>query len=196
MTERASPGEPMLIPALHAIRNPNALGKLLLPFNVGPNQGNSRAVTADAMLMRPVLYLQHGRVTTFRCYVGTAVAASKARIGLYQVAADGTPGSIIGESNDIDTTAVGMRSAAAIANFTVYPGWYYLAIVSSGAVAFSPFEDGLLQPALTPAGTTSSGISYVNLVDNLTAGWTALPATPAIDTTDSLRIPACFLEFT
>lgn len=191
-----SPNENLLIPALSSIRNPSSLGKLLIPFNLGTPEGNSVTVTANRLYLRPVLYLQGGLVSALKTYVGTAVASSKARMGLYELASDGAPGRLILESGDINTGGTGMLSAAAVANARVRPGWYYLAIVASGAVAFNPYETLNYNTALTPAGTSGTGNPYKMLYDDLTVGWTALPDPPTIDGTIDLRLPNVMLEYT
>lgn len=192
-----SPSENLLIPGLPTIRNPNSLGKVMLPFNLEAAQGNAVTVTADRLYLVPVLYLQAGLVSAMKVYVSTAVASSKARMGLYEMASDGAPGRLILESGDITTTTTGMLSAAALANARVRPGWYYLALIASGAVAFNKFNDGSgWKCGTNPCGTTATGNAIFSLYDTIAAGWTALPDPPTIDGTDVVACPAILLEYT
>lgn len=192
-----SPSENLLIPGLPTIRNPNSLGKVMLPFNLEAAQGNAVTVTADRLYLVPVLYLQAGLVSAMKVYVSTAVASSKARMGLYEIAADGAPGRLILESGDITTTTTGMLSAAVVANARVRPGWYYLALVASGAVGFNKFNDGSVwKCGLSQAGTSATGNLFFSLFDTLVAGWTALPDPPVVDGTESAACPAVLLEYT
>lgn len=195
-TVRVSPSASMLIPALPTIRNPSGLGKLMLPFNVGVSEGNSVTLTADRLYLKPIMYVQGGLVSALKTYVVTGAAGTKARMGLYELAADGAPGRLIVQSNDISTVSSGMQSASAIANAPVMPGWYYLAIIASGAVAFNPYETLNYNVGATPAGTTSSGNAHKMLYDDIAAGWTVLPNPPTIDGSVDLRMPNVSLEYT
>lgn len=195
-TVRVAPSEHSFIPAMPTIRNPSGLGKLMLPFNVGVSEGNAVTVTANRLYLKPVVYVQSGLVSALKTYVSTAVAGSKARMGLYEPAANGDPGRLILESGDINTAGTGMLSAAAIANKPVRPGWYYLAFVASGAIACNPFETLNYNHAATLAGTTATGNSYKMLYDDLAAGWTVLPDPPTIDGSIDLRLPNVALEYT
>lgn len=191
-----APNENLLVPGLPTIRNPNALGKVMLPINLEAAMGNTILMTADQLVLVPVLYTQSGLVSAMKVYVTTAVAATKARVGLYELNSTGAPGRKIAESGDLDTTTVGMKSSAVTA-VRVRPGWYYLALIASGAVGFNKYNDGSgWQCALTPCGTSATGNTIRGLFDTITAGWTTLPDPPIVDGDYTAACPAVLLEYT
>lgn len=190
-----TPNENLLVPGLPAIRNPNALGKLMLPMNLEAAQGNTILMTADQLALVPVLYTQAGLVSAMKVYVTTPVAATKARVGLYELDSAGAPGRKIAESGDLDTTTSGMKSSAVTA-VRVRPGWYYLATIASGAVGFNKFNDGSgWRCGVSPAGTSATGNAIFGLFDTLAAGWTTLPDPAVVDGDYFAACPAVLLEY-
>lgn len=57
------------------------------------------------------------------CWVNTAQAASNVRLGLYKAQEDGTPGVLVADSGNIDSSTTGNKEATVDVALT--PGWYW-----------------------------------------------------------------------
>jgi hypothetical protein len=164
------------------------------PLNwTGP--GGTTTVVANRLYLIPFLHVYGGAVVSFKNYVLTAVAATKARAGLYRWnPLNGAPDTLVQESTDIDTTTTGMKTTTFTA-LRLKPGWYWMGFLCSGAISARGFSFNTATAAAM--GGTADGLqANAFLYATITAGWTALPATPTItDTvgTADATAPATFL---
>lgn len=182
-------------------------GPLCLPFpyngdgnnSVGPlnwiGPGAGAAVVADRLYLLPYLHTYGGSVASFKNYVTTAVAATKARAGLYRWnPTNGAPDTLIQESTDIDTTTTGLKTTTFTA-FRLKPGWYWMGFLCNGAVSVRSFNFNTATPG-SMGGTAGGLIANAFIYATITAGWSTLPATPTIAATVSAAdaaAPAVFL---
>lgn len=164
------------------------------PLNwIGP--GSATAVVANRLYLLPYLHMFGGSVVSFKNYVTTAAASSKARAGLYRWnPLTGAPDTLIQESTDIDTTTTGMKTTT-FTSLRVPPGWYWMSFLCSGAASVRSFSFNTATPAAM-GGTAGGLVANAFLYATITAGWSALPATPTIAATVSAAdaaAPAVFL---
>lgn len=138
-------------------------------LNVWSAAANS---VADRCYYMPHIIKRAVTITNLICQVDTAVASTKARMGIVRVGADGSPsGSPIVETADVDTTTTGQKTAA-VTNTRLLPGCYFDMILVSGAVGF--LATGRTNSIATWIGDISA------LYQTITAGWTTLPTTHTI----------------
>jgi len=113
----------------------------------------------------------------------TSVASTVTyRVGIYQWVDDGTVGTLLAETADIDLSATGTKTPSFSASVKLYAGeWYIMAFGSESTVTIRAFASGAGEP--TPLGMDTTNIrAYRYGTHNLTGGWTALPTNPVIDT--------------
>jgi hypothetical protein len=117
------------------------------------------ALSALRLYMVPV-YWPGGTATTFAFTVTTGASAGKvARVGIYNIKSDGTPGTLIVEPTSggaiaVDTTGTKTASFSQ----AMSAGWYYLALATDGAPTVSGTgADGLVVLGIVLTGT-SAGI--------------------------------------
>lgn len=177
-TVRASPSESSLIATLPFVRNAATAGKTMRPANWRGSNGTEGGLTANRLALFPFLYLQSEIVTSLKVRVSTAVAASKARVGVWEIAPDGEPGQLILESGDLDTTTLGLKSSAVTAT-RITAGWYWVGLLADAAVGMWRYEAGNA-PACSPH-SGASGEEIFGAYDDVAAGWTTLPASPVFD---------------
>lgn len=136
----------------------------------------SKGLTANRIFAQAIL-CPGAKFSGAKVQINTAVAASKCRVGLYQMMADLTPAgaALIAETGDIDTSTTGYKSSSFSAAITLQPGWYFIAVMSDAAI-------GIRQPSsnmFLNFGAVSNfdfGTASYTLVDYAgSAGWTALP---------------------
>lgn len=144
------------------------------PANVGFNLASSFTTTADRLYLLPFELATVVNLTHLVAQCDVAVAASKARFGLYQWLPDGTPGPLLAETGDIDTTTTGTK-VGAVTGIMLLPGWYLAACVSSGAVGY--LGSSRTEMKSSPVG---GGGYNISLYQTLSAGWAALPSTPTV----------------
>lgn len=144
------------------------------PANVQMNMATAMTVTADRLYFAPYELRVGITLTHLRMSVDAAVAASKARIGLYRWLPSGAPGGLIVQSGDLDSTTTGSKLAA-VTNTFLPPGWYLAACASSAGI--NVLAQGRADMMASPVG---DGGYQVSFYQTLAAGWTALPDPAAI----------------
>lgn len=144
------------------------------PANVTFNLASSMTSTADRLYLAPWRLDAFMQLTHLVANVDGAVAGSKARFAFYQWLPDGNPGPLLAETGDIDTTTTGVK-VGAVTGITLFPGWYFAACISSGAVAY--LAQGRAEMLSSPVG---GGGYNVSLYQTLAVGWTAVPANPTV----------------
>lgn len=160
-----------IVPAWPGVYGTN---KDIGPSNVTFNLASAMTVTADRLYLLPFRLDIALTLTHLVASVDGAVAASKARFGLYRWLPNGDPGSLIVETADVDTATTGTK-VSAVTNTFLLPGWYLAACVNSAAVSY--LASGRTEMSSSPVG---GGGYNVSLYQTLTAGWTNLPSPPTV----------------
>lgn len=126
--------------------------------NVGNTALATGAMTALRLYMMPI-YWRGGAATTIAWTLTVIGAAGKvARYGIYNVKADGTPGTLIQEVTAAGALAVdtSAQTITGTISQTLAAGWYFLAIVSDGTPTVVTSTTGNASPlGMNISGTTN-----------------------------------------
>jgi hypothetical protein len=138
------------------------------------------SLTADRLYIIPFKLDQSAEINGFLLDMNTNAASSKMRIGLYAIDATGQPIGPFAETGDIDTTVTAAVISGSITAMRLPPGWYGIGLICSGAIVAVAFGSGSFGAA-TPfgvEGTSTAMLPIQMYYKAITAGWTALPASP------------------
>jgi hypothetical protein len=94
---------------------------------------SNAAVTANRLTLHVISVPQSRTFTTACIKVSTFIAASTARIGAWNVAADNGPGTLIWDTGDFSTASNGFKTSSI--SWAASPGNYYIGTISSGAIS-------------------------------------------------------------
>lgn len=151
---------------------------------------NNKTLVADRIWYVPFLLLHAVETDAMIINVTTAVASTKARVGLYGVGSNGYMTDLIDQTGDIDTTSTGIKVGTFSATRRLAPGWHIFGIVSNGAPAVTAYNAGNATGVIgsTPFGTnTASGpVLIVGRYEGISGGWSVIPTTPNSTTTAEL----------
>lgn len=152
-----------------------------------PRQFVNSSVTftagTDELCLYPVEVPFYGSCDALQCIVNTAVASTKARIGLYRKNSSGGPGVILAQTGDLDTTTTGLKTGT-ITAFKLRPGEYFLGIVANGAVGFAGAGTGGISPtSMGGYSDSADGVIVASARSALGSGWTTLASSPTISYT-------------
>lgn len=90
---------------------------------------------ADRIECFPWKHTYGGEVNSFKIHVSTSDSGKIARVGLYEINTNGTPGDLIVEgSSTFDLSSNGMKTSTFTAR-VIPPGWYFIAILSDTGTA-------------------------------------------------------------
>ncbi len=173
----ALPSEAILPQSCPYLRSDATAGKILSSAHHLITASASYTVTANQLILFPAYFDVSSVLTNFVLNISTAVAASKARVGLYEVDADGEPGALIVQSADIDTTTTGVKTPT-IASLAWVPRWCYVGVMANAAVGFYAYGTRLSNG---PVGLNAFHEHTPWVYDDVTAGWTVLPDPPIVD---------------
>lgn len=140
---------------------------------------STQGLTADRLYLMPFKVDSAYDVNGFYVRMTASGAAStKARIGLYRMKSDGQPGTLVCETADIDTSVAAAVLSPAVTQVRVNPGWYYVAIVSTGTPTFVAYPTTAY--CTSPLGISNAGGDIVpyQFIYKSIAGWSALPTDP------------------
>lgn len=149
---------------------------------------------ADRIETFPWKHVFGGEVNSFKIHVSTTDSGKIARVGLYEVNSDGTPGDLIVEgSSTFDLGSTGVKTSTFTAR-VIPPGWYYIAILSdtgtaqimgSSSTAASVFVHG------TPWGMTDStpGVGAWKASVTGVASGMPNPHPTSLNITANLKVP-------
>lgn len=121
------------------------------------------AVAALRLYMLPV-YWYGGTATTFAFTVTTGAAGgSTARVGIYNIKADGGPGTLVVEPTSggaIATDSTGTKTQAF--SQALNPGWYYLAFITQGTPTMAVSTESTVCLGNAISGTAASvPVTYI-----------------------------------
>jgi hypothetical protein len=176
-TVMASPSEAILPQTCPFLRNDSTAGKIISSAHHLATASASYTLTANQLVLFPAYFDVAGSLTNFVLNVSTAVAASKARVGLYEIDTDGEPGELIVQSADIDTTTTGVKTPT-IASLVWAPRWCYVGVIANAAVGLYAYGKRLSNG---PVGLNAYHEHTPWIYDDVTAGWSVLPNPPVID---------------
>lgn len=114
---------------------------------IGPaNRTNSTAaktIASGALYMAPFLLRTGAPITSLIIVVTTAAAASSvAQLGIYPCQPDGTPGTLLASTTNIDVSTTGTKTASLSSTLTLPPGWYFVAYLGTGTPVVSGWTQG------------------------------------------------------
>jgi len=142
------------------------------------NATTTKGLTTDRVFYVPYEFLCSAPITALALEVTTSSASSVARMGLYEILADGEPGELIAEGNGtIDTSTTGFKTISLAASLFTPPGWYFIAVVADAAITIRGVPNANLKAA-TPLGSTTGGTLNTHCYENIGSSWSAMP-TPA-----------------
>jgi hypothetical protein len=125
---------------------------------------SASAVSALRLYMIPV-YWKGGAVTTIAWTMTVIGAAGKvARYGIYNIKADGTPGTLIQEVTAAGALAVdtSAQTITGTISQTLAAGWYFLAFVSDGSPTLAGTTGSPSVLGMQISGTTGAiGVSFL-----------------------------------
>lgn len=131
---------------------------------VGVTTMSTGAVTALRLYMIPI-YWRGGAATTIAWTMTVAGAAGKvARYGIYNMKADGTPGTLIQEVTAAGAQAVDVAAQTFTGTIsqTLAAGWYFLAFVSDGGPTTIIANASAASPlGLNISGSTTCFVAYM-----------------------------------
>lgn len=137
---------------------------------------SAASMTTDTIYYNPFL-VKEDITIDYLFTLCSATAGTKIRLGIYDNAADGSPGSLLKETADL-TPATGKLGGSITAE-ALTAGWYWIAVVCDGAATCSKWTNNLsfwFTSYLNFSGTT---INNYQCRTETSASWTALPATAA-----------------
>ncbi|MBI3771457.1 MAG: hypothetical protein HY272_01940 [Gammaproteobacteria bacterium] len=151
----------------------NIVGAFVASEHIAGFGGATVTLSANRLYATPYLTQGMIAVNSLICYVSTAAAGKKIRIGLYDIDAfSGYPNNLILESTDIDAGTTGKKTST-FSTKRLNPGWYYAAAISDGVPAM------LASPAsaasFSPVGMDASLLQNTYTYKDVSAGWLALP---------------------
>lgn len=138
--------------------------------------GDTKAIGANNFYIVPFELDAEMEITRCGIEVTTLGAASKTRVGVYACLPDGTPGNIILETGDIDSTATGVKDTVFSSSRRLPAGWYYVGILSNVAgVAVRANQAARIMSS--PFGTTSALLPITCRYHSVGSGWSSMPTT-------------------
>jgi hypothetical protein len=142
-------------------------------------------VTGLRLYYVPFLLRVGSPVTSLAMNVTTAGAAgTTARIGLYTCNEKGYPGALLATSGDIDTSTTGVKTATLGSALSLPPGWYFAAIVCSGAPTITCYLSGASNLiGCSPLGFNASLVAIEFRYETVASA--VLPAAASATTTAS-----------
>ena len=176
--------------AIKSLNPPSASGSTYWPplpsGNFHASGAASNALTtaagvgaANNMTLIPFIVPRACAVTEIGFFVNSAVAGYYADAGIYSDAS-GAPSALLASTGQISTGTVGMNTAAV--SLTLQPGtpyWGAVAMTAASEPIFTGIYSGSYGSQALGFEGASPTMASVALVQALTSGWTALPATAA-----------------
>lgn len=159
-----------------------ATDKWLTNGMIQTGTGNALTLNTSKIYLLPYLVQTPARVTGMAIKCTTLGASSTVRCGLYRAKADLSPGNLIDQTGDMDTTSTGIKSS----NFSggtrrLKPGLYYAAIKCYGAnvgIFGAEASARVVQQHLLGGDPTVATSSGPQTYADGTATDQALPTTP------------------
>lgn len=155
------------------------------------SNGDTKGIGANNFFIVPFELDTEMEITRCGIEVTTAGAASKTRVGVYACMPNGTPGNILLETGDINSSTTGVKDVVFSSSRRLPAGWYYVGILSNVAgVAVRAYQASRLFPS--PLGLNSSLVPIACRNGTVTSGWSSMPTTFAMAGSSAI---AALLDF-
>lgn len=122
-----------------------ALSKMMFSQHFTTNNASSTGYTAVAnrLVMVPFWLNASIECDALAVRIGTGVASTNVRMGIYDCKSDGHPGKLLGETGALASATSGTDVTGTLgATIRLQPGWYFTAFVSDGAPAVGRMTGG------------------------------------------------------
>lgn len=194
-----TPNAASLESMLPAVDRVSSINRVASPANRNLNT-STLALTALRCHYMPSLLRIASPAVNLQINVTTPGAAGTvARLGIYAVLENGYIGPLLATTGDIDVSTTGLKVATLSAPVTLPPGWYYLALVSSGAPTITAFVSNVANSlGGHPLGAVSGGLGQIEYRYETLAS-AVLPSAASASTTlsqiGSGNIPAVYVGY-
>lgn len=194
-----TPNAASLESMLPAVDRVSSINRVTSPANRNLNT-STLALTALRCHYVPSLLRIASPAVNLQINVTTAGAASTvARLGIYAALESGYIGALLATTGDIDVSTTGLKVATLSAPVALPPGWYYLALVSSGAPTITAFVSNVANSlGGHPLGAVSGGLGQIEYRYE-TLATAVLPSSASASTTlsqiGSGNIPAVYVGY-
>lgn len=175
-----SPNSGSLQPSFRRMATNSSRKGFYSPHVSSPPSG-TLALTADRLYLFPVKIDDDFQLSGAFIDMNTSGAAStKMRIGIYRMDENGQPAEVLAETGDIDTSVAAAVLSGTWTALSLPPDWYFIGMVCSGAPTVVAYQSGsnIGQTPLGIDGSAGSCLPIIGYYKGITAGWTALPASP------------------
>lgn len=102
------------------------------------------AAVANRLVFMPFKLEVSAEVDALAVRVGTGVAATNVRLGLYDIGSDGQPNALLRETSALASATSGADVIGTVTPIRLQPGWYFLAIATDGAPALGVFNGSVM----------------------------------------------------
>jgi len=157
-------------------------------------QNRTIALVADTVYVMPYIVDYYGDYDNVRFRVESTGTATKARVALFSMDADGTLGSQIEETGDITISSTGEKINAFLSTMHLKRINYYIAIVANGTATVGALQDSYITPAHLWGLTGNFSTRNASMGTATTSsGWTTFPAITAVGTLSQNKTPGLAL---
>lgn len=116
--------------------------KMICSAHLSTNSASSTAGTtvANKLYFSPFLLIVAANIDGLGARVGTGVAATSIRLGIYECGSNGHPGALLRETSALSAATSGTDVIGSITSISLRPGWYYTGIATEGAPAMGRID--------------------------------------------------------
>lgn len=125
---------------------------------------NGLALAANRLYLMPFWLTAAADVDALAARCGTGAAGSSVRMGLYDIGADGHPSKLLGETGALSSATGGLDIIGTISQVRLQPGWYFVAIMSSGAPTVGRIDNGGQTPCHMGSGQGNILLTYAGFI--------------------------------
>lgn len=107
------------------------------------------ATVANKIYFEPFFLVAAATADGLGARVGTGVASTSIRLGIYECGSNGHPGALLRETSALSAATSGVDVIGSITAVELRPGWYYTAVATEGAPALGRIDgDGTVSHIL------------------------------------------------
>lgn len=154
------------------------------------------ATAANTIYFMPFKLEVGGKFDALGVRVGTGVASSNVRMGLYSINSSGHPGDLIQETSTVSSATSSTDGIGTITSTDLRPGWYYVAVATSSNPALGNAAQGGQIPNLMGQASGNILSAYHGFSASHTFGALPNPAptTSLTAITTGTALPTVFLR--
>lgn len=184
---------------LPAVDGVSTINRVVSPANRNVNT-STLALTALRCHYAPSLLRLMPPAVNLQINVTTPGASGTvARLGVYALLENGYIGPLLATTGDIDVSTTGLKVATLTTPVTLPPGWYYLAIVSSGAPTITAWVSNAANSlGGHPLGAVSGGLGQIEYrYETLVSAVLPAAASPSTSASQvgSGNVPAVYVGY-